>query len=183
MPVRTTLEREEEMRPDAVRNTAAIFARDFDELEPGMSFSTRGRTITESDIVSFSALTGDWHPQHSDAAWAAASRFGSRVAHGMLILSYAVGLVPIDPSRVVALRGIDDVAFKRPVRIGDTLHVEGRVSELRSVDAEIGIVRFGWRVINQKGSLAVRATVSVVWRRGELTDTTGDGGALEEVYL
>ena len=59
--------------------------------------TTRGRTITEADLVSFSALTGDWHPQHADAAWAAESPFGERIAHGMLVLSYAVGLLPIDP--------------------------------------------------------------------------------------
>ncbi len=43
---------------------------------------SRGRTITEADVVQFAALTGDLHPQHTDAAWAASSRFGERVAHG-----------------------------------------------------------------------------------------------------
>ena len=51
--------------------------------------------------------------------------FGERVAHGMLVLSYAVVFVPIDPDRVVALRGVDEVAFKRPVKIGDTMRVKG----------------------------------------------------------
>ena len=72
-------------------------ALDFDRLETGLAVTTRGRTITESDLVSFSALTGDWHPQHADADWAAEGPFGERVAHGMLVLSYAVGLLPIDP--------------------------------------------------------------------------------------
>ena len=57
----------------------------------------------------------------------ARSRFGERVAHGMLVLSYAVGLVPFDPERVVALRGLDSVTFKRPVLIGDTIRVRSRV--------------------------------------------------------
>ena len=48
----------------------------FEALEPGQAFTTRGRTVTESDVVSFAALTGDWHPQHTDAEWAAASSFG-----------------------------------------------------------------------------------------------------------
>ena len=74
-------------------------ALDFDRLETGLAVTTRGRTITESDLVSFSALTGDWHPQHADASWAAESTFGERIAHGMLVLSYAVGLLPIDPAR------------------------------------------------------------------------------------
>ena len=54
-------------------------------------------------------------------------RFGERVAHGMLVLSYAVGLMPFDPERVVALRGLESVTFKRPVRIGDTIRVRSRV--------------------------------------------------------
>jgi hypothetical protein len=78
---------------------------------PPESFRSRGRTITEADVVAFSALTGDWHPQHSDAVWAAHSSFGERIAHGMLIVSFAVGLVAFDPEHVVALRRIRDVVF------------------------------------------------------------------------
>src|SRR6266513_2558410 len=108
-----------------------VLAPAAEELEPGASFTTPGRTITEADLVSFAALTGDWHPQHADAAWAQRSRFGGRVAHGMLVVSYALGLVKFDPERVVALRGLDGVVFKRPVAIGDTIHVVGKVDGLR----------------------------------------------------
>ena len=59
----------------------------FDDLEVGDSMESSGRTVTEYDVVSFAALTGDWHPQHADAAWAAESAFGRRIAHGMLVLS------------------------------------------------------------------------------------------------
>jgi len=88
---------------------------------------SRGRTITEADIVAFSGLTGDHHPQHTDAVWAEAGPFGGIVAHGMLVLSYALGLVALDPDRIAALRRIEDVVFKRPVRIGDTIRVEAKV--------------------------------------------------------
>src|SRR3954467_6595109 len=88
----------------------------FDDLVEGTAFATRGRTVTEADVVAFAAQTADWPPQHTDAAWAADSAFGERIAHGMLVLSYAVGLVPFDPDRVIALRRIGDVVFKRPVR-------------------------------------------------------------------
>ena len=87
----------------------------FSELVEGGRFTTRARTVTESDVVSFAALTGDWHPQHADAEWAAASPFGERIAHGMLVVSYAVGLVPFDPERVMALRRVRDAVFRRPV--------------------------------------------------------------------
>ena len=90
------------------------FSLPFDELEPGTRFRTRGRTITEADITTFSGLTGDWHPQHADAEWARNSAFGERIAHGLLVLSCAAGLVPFDHERVVALRRVRDATFKRP---------------------------------------------------------------------
>jgi 3-hydroxybutyryl-CoA dehydratase len=127
-------------------------------------FSSRGRTVTEADVVAFSALTGDWHPQHSDATWAADSAFGERIAHGMLIVSFAVGLVAFDPERVVALRRIRDVVFKRPVRLGDTIHVEGTESERRDVDAETALVTWNWRIVNQDGELVARVTIEALCR-------------------
>ncbi len=147
-----------------------VLGRDFDQLHEGEGFATVGRTITEADLVSFSSLTGDWHPQHADASWAAQSQFGERIAHGMLVLSYAVGLAPIDPERVVALRSIDDVAFKRPVRIGDTIHLEGRIEAVRPIGDGLALVVMMWRIVNERGELAARARVSAVWRGG-------DGGA------
>lgn len=127
-------------------------------------FTSRGRTVTEADVVAFSALTGDWHPQHSDAEWAAASAFGERIAHGMLIVSFAVGLVAFDPERVVALRRIRDVVFKRPVRLGDTVHVEGTEAERREVDDEHVLVTWSWRIVNQDGELVCRLVIEALCR-------------------
>ena len=62
----------------------SLFERDFDALEPGERFATPGRTVSEADIAQFAALTGDTHPQHVDSAWAAGSRFGEQIAHGLL---------------------------------------------------------------------------------------------------
>src|SRR3954468_13956579 len=90
----------------------------FDELRPGLAFASRGRTVTEGDIVSFARVTGDWHtphaartraaPQPLAAAWPPSSPFGERIAHGMLVVSYAIGLLPLDPERVLALRRVRD---------------------------------------------------------------------------
>lgn len=125
---------------------------------------TRGRTITEADVVAFSALTGDHHPQHTDAEWAEAGPFGERVAHGMLVLSYALGLVEIDPERIVALRRIEEVVFKRPVKIGDTIRVEAKV--LRP-DEGRGLEAWEWRIVNQRDELVIRAKVEAVVREEE----------------
>ena len=141
------------------------FSVDFDALEGGERFVTQGRTITEADIVSFATLSGDFHPQHTDGSWASESRFGERIAHGMLVLSYAVGLVPLDPGHVVALRRITDVVFKHPVYIGDTIHVEGRIEALKPVDDQHGLVEANWRIVTQRGRAAARARVELLWRR------------------
>lgn len=137
----------------------------FERLAEGERFATRARTVTEADVVAFAAQTGDLHPQHTDAVWAASSPFGQRIAHGMLVLSYAVGLVPFDPERVLALRRICDAVFKRPVHIGDTIRVEGSVLALNEVSDEAGLVTLGWRVLAQDDRTVCRARVDVLWRR------------------
>ena len=147
-----------------------IFERDFDALVAGERFRTAGRTVSEADIASFAALTGDTHPQHVDPAWAAGSRFGEQIAHGLLVLSFAAGSMPFDPERVVALRRVGDAVFKQPVLIGDTVHVEGEVVGLREVDADNGLVECRWRVVNQHGRLVLRASVELVWRRAAVRE-------------
>jgi 3-hydroxybutyryl-CoA dehydratase len=137
----------------------------FEELEQGTEFTTLGRTVTEADVVAFAALTGDMHPQHVDASWAANGPFGERVAHGMLLLSYAVGLIPFDPARVLALRGVGNAVFKRPVLLGDTITVAGRLAGLTPVDDACGLVRCRLTISNQRRELCCRAETELLWRR------------------
>lgn len=144
---------------------AEILSTPFERLTEGAEFETRGRTVTESDVVGFCQQTGDWHPVHSDAQFAAEAPFGERVAHGMLVLSYAVGLVPMDPDRALSMRRIGDAVFKRPVRLGDTIRVRGSVAGLKPLDDETGLVTFAWTVVNQDERTVARARVEVLWRR------------------
>jgi acyl dehydratase len=143
---------------------AALFSRGFRQVAVGDRFSTSARAVAERDILDFAGLTGDSHPQHVDAEWAAGSRFGEQIAHGLLVLSVAVGLLPLDPDRVVALRRVGDAVFKQPVKIGDDLHVEGEITRTRELDDEHGLVEAALRIVNQDGRLAVRARVELVWR-------------------
>jgi 3-hydroxybutyryl-CoA dehydratase len=143
----------------------SVFERDFDSLAVGDRFTTDSRTVDEADIAAFATLTGDRHPQHVDESWAAGSRFGERIAHGLLVLSFASGLMPFDPERIVALRRVGDAVFKAPVKIGDSVHVEGELAGLREIDDASGLVDCRWRVLNQDGKLVVRASVELVWRR------------------
>jgi 3-hydroxybutyryl-CoA dehydratase len=158
--------------------SAMDWSAPFDGLRVGQALRTHGRTVTETDVVGFAALTGDWHPQHSDVHWASRSRFGDRIAHGMLILSYAVGLMPFDPERVVALRRLTDVVFKRALRIGETISADGVVDELSPLDEQLGLVGCTWSIRNQDGALVCRARIDVLWRRGSLAPPA-PGGEIE----
>ena len=147
--------------------------------EIGTSLKGRGRTIGEADITSFAALTGDWHPQHADAVWAAEGPFGERVAHGMLVLSYAFGLLPIDPNRVVALRAVRDVVFKRPVAIGATIRPEAEIVGERPLDADHALVELALRVRDAEGRLVVRGVIEVLWREPTQTSANGVRGEVD----
>jgi 3-hydroxybutyryl-CoA dehydratase len=151
-------------RSTLAESRVGLFERPFAEISVGDRFTTGGRTVSESDILHFAALTGDRHPQHTDPEWAAGSRFGEQIAHGLLVLSFAVGLLPLDPDRIVALRRVGDAVFKQPVTIGDTVHVLGEIVDTREVDAEQGLVEACLRILNDSGRLAVRANVELVWR-------------------
>ena len=142
------------------------WAAPFEALEEGLGFATPEHVVTEQEVLAFAELTGDHHPQHVDAGWSATSAFGEQIAHGMLVVSLAAGLVPFDPSRVVALRSLKDVTFKRAVRFGDAIRVEGKIEALRAVGDDAGLVTLGWRVVDAEGRRACRARVDVLWRAG-----------------
>jgi 3-hydroxybutyryl-CoA dehydratase len=144
---------------------AIDWAAPFDDLVEGATFTTPGRAVTAADVDAFAALTGDRHPLHVDAAWAASGPFGERIAHGLLVVSAAAGLVPFDPRRVVALRALRDVTFKRPVPLGATIVVDGAIATLRPAGDDVGIVGLTWSVTDQDGRLACRAKVDVLWSR------------------
>jgi acyl dehydratase len=147
----------------AARTANDVMDQPFDLLQTGKPFSSRARTITEADVVAFAALTGDWHPQHTDAEFGARSHFGQRVAHGLLLVGIAVGLVPND--YVIALRRVDNVVFKNPVVFGDTVHVEGVILSTDVINEDAGLVRARWRIVNQRGDLVFKMELQAVWRR------------------
>jgi 3-hydroxybutyryl-CoA dehydratase len=108
----------------------------FDEFEVGQKVRSAGRTVTETDIVSFAGLSGDYNQIHVDAAYAKTAPFGQRVAHGLCVLAIASGLAVqtgIMEGTVLAFREIGEWKFSLPVFIGDTIHVELEVLELRAI--------------------------------------------------
>jgi acyl dehydratase len=141
------------------------WAAPFDDLVEGAAFATPERVISDADVQAFARLTGDHHPLHTDPAWAAAGPFGEQIAHGMLIVSIAVGLVPLDPRRILALRAIRDATFKRPVPLGCPVSVHGRIAGLRPIGPDAGLVSFQWSVVDGREQLTCRAGVDVLWSR------------------
>jgi acyl dehydratase len=118
-----------------------------------------GRTITESDVVSFAALSGDWNLIHTDVEYAKGHMFGQSVAHGLLILSIASGLairMGFLEETTLAFRGLE-WKMQRPVFIGDTIRVRVTVEETKPM-ARLGggLVNFKVEVINQKDEVCQR---------------------------
>jgi len=107
----------------------------FEDLFVGMRFRSPGRTITDADVVGFAGLTGDYSELHTSDVYAKSSQFGRRLAHGMLGLAYAHGLMWPRTGELretaVAFLGIADWRFVRPIFIGDTIFVNYTLAELR----------------------------------------------------
>ena len=145
--------------------TPDMMARYFDELEVGDSFITKGRTITEADLVNFAALTWDTYPLHVDADWAANTMFGERIAHGMLVLSYAAGLVPMQPGPIVAFYGMEKVRFFAPTKIGDTIRVNVELTDKEERDENLGLATFHNTIINQREETVAKSINKVILKR------------------
>jgi len=131
----------------------------FDDFQIGDKIVTRGRTITEADLVMFSAFSGDWHPLHTDIEYARQGPFGERVAHGFLVLSAASGLLPLSEMAIIAFYGMDKVRFIAPVRLGDTIHVEFETVEKQDRGERGGVVTFEQTIKNQRGEDVVVGTM------------------------
>ena len=111
-----------------------LLYRTYDELEVGQAQRTRGRTITETDIVNWCALTGDWFYPHIDRVAAERSMFGQRVAPGIMVFALGTGLgVPSDATTILANYGTDRLRYTAPTWINDTIYLDIEVHrEVRS---------------------------------------------------
>ncbi len=128
----------------------------FEDFELGQEFLTRSRTITEADVINFAGLSGDYNPLHTDEEFAKKTIFGARIAHGLLGLSIASGLITqmgIAEKTVIAFLGLT-WNFKAALKFGDTISVRQRVIEKRETSKiDRGILRMAISVINQRGEV------------------------------
>jgi len=88
------------------------------------------KTVTETDVAFFAAISGDFNPVHVDAEFAKTSLFGARVAHGPLTLALAAGVLGMYLPGVGTIAVTNHIDYRRPVYIGDTVTTRGEVAEL-----------------------------------------------------
>ena len=139
----------------------------FEEFEIGHSLTSPGRTITETDLVLFSGLSGDYNELHTNTEFAAATPFGRRIAHGLLGLSVASGLASrlgFMESTAIAFVGLE-WRFKTPVFIGDTIHMTARTENKRAMKAiGGGMVIFQVTLLNQNQQIVQEGSWKVLVR-------------------
>ena len=137
----------------------------FEEFEIGDTVESASRTITETDIVLFAGLSGDYNQLHTDAEFAKTTPFGERIAHGLLGLSVASGLA----QRLGFIEGTAQAfrelswKFRSPILIGDTIRARFKVrekKELRRVGG--GMVMFDAAVLNQRDEVVQKGIWKVI---------------------
>src|SRR5215813_5814058 len=125
----------------------------FEDFHVGETFHSPAKTMTDAHFLFFARMTGDHHPIHYDDEYAKTTRFGKRVAHGLLLTALtAVGassLSSVLEGSMIAFVE-QSTRFLKPVLIGDTITPELEVSEVIP-KTDVGLLRLTTRVKNQRG--------------------------------
>jgi acyl dehydratase len=142
-----------------------LFVEDF---QVGQKITTRGRTIGEGDVHLFAGLVGDFTPIHVDEEYSSKTRFGSRIAHGTLVMSMAIGQfsqMGVLDEGVIALLGLD-FQFKGVVKLGDTItaHVTIKEARLSKSQKGAGVVAFAFDIVNQRGETVETGVMTVLMK-------------------
>ena len=136
----------------------------FDDVQVGDSWVSLGRTITESDLVNFAGMTGDYDPLHVDHEFARQTPFGRRIAHGLLGLSLVAGLGSHSPwMQTAAFVRIVEWKFLKPMYIGDTVRVETEIVEKQRTKARRrGTIVWRRSLLNQAGEVVQTGTTETL---------------------
>ena len=141
--------------------------RYFDDIQVGEEYESPGRTVTETDIVIFAGLSGDYNILHTDAEFMKQSIFGERIAHGLLGLSIQAGLFTRAtlPYATIAFTGLR-WKFKGPIKIGDTIRVRARVSSKKKTSKpDRGVITVERRVLNQRDEVVQEGETDLMVER------------------
>jgi len=133
----------------------------FDDIEVGQEWNSLGRTVTQTDIINFAGVSGDFNPIHIDHEFARSTIFQQPVAHGLLVFSMASGLAIFSPPmRTLAFISIREWQFLQPVFIGDTIRVRTKVLEKQAKSrGKRGVVTWQRQLFNQHGKIVQEGVI------------------------
>lgn len=141
----------------------------YEDLNVGDEDQSTGRTVTEADVVSFAGLSGDFNNMHIDEEFAKKTVFGTRVAHGLCVLSIASGLWFTMPRlATIAFMGLEDWRFSDAVKFGDTIRITRKVVEKREHKRpNMGFLIFEVNVHNQENKIVQKGKWVILVQRKE----------------
>lgn len=142
----------------------------YDEFKLGDRFVSQARTVTETDVVSFAALSGDYNPLHTDAEFAKTTPFGARIAHGMLVASMGTGfgnqMGVLEGTSLALIEQV--IRYKEPIHFGDTVHLELIAKDKKETSkSDRGIIVFDALVVNQRNETVVEMQWTLLMRRSQ----------------
>jgi acyl dehydratase len=147
-----------------------VRGRTFDEFVIDEEIASGARTVTEADVVNFACLSGDFHPEHMNEEYARKSPLGERIAHGLLVLSMATGLL----NQTGAFEGTSiailevTTRFVKAVKFGDTIRaIQKIVGKKETSKPDRGVLTSWITVLNQNDEMILEANlVALLYRRG-----------------
>lgn len=145
----------------------ADLRRYFDDIQQGEEYESPGRTVTETDIVIFAGLSGDYNVLHTDAEFMKRSIFGERIAHGLLGLAMQAGLFARATQAYATLAFVGlRWKFKGPIKIGDTIKLRAKViAKKETAKPDRGLITLQRTVLNQRGEVVQEGETDLIVER------------------
>ena len=141
----------------------------FGELSLGQCSTSKGRTLTETDVVNFCMLTGNWLELHANKEFAAQTSYGQRLVQGSLVFSVGNALIAFDPEVIEAFYGVDGLRFLRPTFIGDTIWSSAEITALKDRGEQNGVATLDLQVHNQRSETVMRCDFRLLVRKRRLS--------------
>jgi len=147
----------------------------FDEFVVGDEFVTPSRTITETDVVMFAAMSGDYNELHTSEEYMKKSQFGKRLVHGLLGLAVSHGLMfrlGLVEGTTIAFLGIESWKFEAPLFFGDTIRVRVKITETKASKSkpDRGVVKFFLQVVKEDGTVVQSGHKVIMMKRRQDVD-------------
>ena len=145
--------RQPESEEDGADQRGGLGPLYYEDIHVGDTWISNGRTVTETDVVMFAGLTGDYNPLHVDHEFAKKTPFRKPIAHGLLGMALVAGLGNHAPLvKTAAFVGVREWKFLQPTFIGDTVHVHTEVMEKRASGRRRGAVVWKRRLVRHDGT-------------------------------